>query len=163
MKHKHHIVPRHMGGSDDPTNLVEVSVEEHAELHLHLYLSHGRWQDWTAAMCLSGQATVQETTLEAIRYTSSKTCAKRNRENNPMWSAEVRAKCSATLKASWAADPEKCKAVGERQKKVNTGKKRTPEQKARYAEAARKRWANKKARQEQSERTKKGWEKRRSS
>lgn len=160
MKHKHHILPKHMGGSDDPSNLVEVSVEEHAELHFALFLEHGKHADWAAAMCLSGQATVQETTLEVIRYTSSKTCAIRNRENNPMKNPEVAAKQGATSSANWKANPEKCKAVGERQRKANLGKKRTPEQKARYAEAARKRWANKKAREAQAEAVKKSWEKR---
>ena len=54
MKHKHHIIPRHMGGTDAPENLVEVTVEQHAELHLALYLEHGHWEDYLAAMSLSG-------------------------------------------------------------------------------------------------------------
>ena len=33
MKHKHHIIPRHMGGTDDPSNLIELTIEEHAEAH----------------------------------------------------------------------------------------------------------------------------------
>lgn len=54
MRHKHHIVPRHIGGTDEPENLVEVSVEEHAELHLALYLEYGRKEDYWAFMGLSG-------------------------------------------------------------------------------------------------------------
>ena len=27
MKHKHHIVPKHMGGSDNPENLIELTIE----------------------------------------------------------------------------------------------------------------------------------------
>jgi hypothetical protein len=33
MKHKHHIIPKHMGGTDDSDNLVELTIEEHAEAH----------------------------------------------------------------------------------------------------------------------------------
>jgi hypothetical protein len=45
MKHKHHIIPRHAGGTDDPSNLVELSIEEHAEAHRVLYEKYDRWQD----------------------------------------------------------------------------------------------------------------------
>lgn len=48
MSHKHHIIPKHAGGTDDPSNLVELSVEEHAEAHRILYEQHGRWQDYVA-------------------------------------------------------------------------------------------------------------------
>lgn len=43
-----------MGGTDEPSNIMECSVEEHAELHFALYLAHGHWQDWYAAMGLAG-------------------------------------------------------------------------------------------------------------
>ena len=43
-----------MGGTDEPSNLMEVSVEEHAELHFALYLNHGHWQDYIAALGLVG-------------------------------------------------------------------------------------------------------------
>ena len=43
-----------MGGTDEPSNIMECSVEEHAELHFALYLEHGHWQDWYAAMGLAG-------------------------------------------------------------------------------------------------------------
>ena len=54
-KHIHHIIPRHAGGSDDPSNLVELSVEEHAEAHRILFEQNGAWQDYMAWKCLSGQ------------------------------------------------------------------------------------------------------------
>lgn len=54
MKHKHHIIPRHMGGTDDSNNLVELSVSEHAEAHRKLYEQYGRWQDYIAWKGLSG-------------------------------------------------------------------------------------------------------------
>jgi len=48
MLHKHHIIPRYLGGSDDPSNLVELTVEKHAEAHRLLYEQHGNWQDYVA-------------------------------------------------------------------------------------------------------------------
>ena len=46
--HKHHIVPRHVGGTNDPSNLIELSIIDHAEAHKLLYEQHGRWQDYVA-------------------------------------------------------------------------------------------------------------------
>jgi len=54
MKHKHHIVPKHMGGTDDESNLVELTIEEHAEAHKKLFEEHGRWQDYIAWKGLAG-------------------------------------------------------------------------------------------------------------
>ena len=55
MKHIHHIIPKHMGGSDDPSNLVELTVEEHAEAHRILYEKHGYQADFMAWQMLKGQ------------------------------------------------------------------------------------------------------------
>jgi len=55
MKHKHHIIPRHMGGSDDPSNLIELSIEEHADAHRVLYETHRKHEDYVAWKNLSGQ------------------------------------------------------------------------------------------------------------
>ena len=54
MKHKHHIIPKHAGGTDDPSNLVELTVEEHAEAHRKLYEQYGNWQDRVAWQGLAG-------------------------------------------------------------------------------------------------------------
>lgn len=80
--HLHHIVPRHAGGSNDASNLVEVSVEEHAELHLSLYLEHGRWQDWIAYHMLSGKTTDTEwARREAARmYMSNRVVSEETRQ-----------------------------------------------------------------------------------
>ncbi len=53
-KHKHHIIPQHIGGTDDPENIVELTIEEHAEAHRKLFEEHGRWQDEFAWKSLSG-------------------------------------------------------------------------------------------------------------
>lgn len=46
--HKHHIIPKHMGGTDDESNLVYLSIEEHALAHKKLWEEHGHWQDEVA-------------------------------------------------------------------------------------------------------------------
>lgn len=58
--HIHHIIPKHMGGTNDPKNLIELSVEEHAEAHRKLYETYGRWQDHVAWKALSGQISTDE-------------------------------------------------------------------------------------------------------
>ena len=55
IKHKHHIIPRHAGGTDEPSNIVELTIEEHAEAHRLLYEKYGRDEDRLAWLGLSGQ------------------------------------------------------------------------------------------------------------
>lgn len=58
--HKHHIVPKHAGGTDEPSNLILLTIEEHAEAHRILYETHGRWQDKVAWLTLSKQISCGE-------------------------------------------------------------------------------------------------------
>ena len=60
MKHIHHIIPEYMGGTSDPSNLIELSVEDHAEAHRKLYELHGNWQDYCAWQALSGRIGKEE-------------------------------------------------------------------------------------------------------
>jgi len=63
--HKHHVIPKHMGGSDDSSNLVELTVEEHAEAHKKLYEQYGHWQDKIAWQALAGQIGLDDAIQEA--------------------------------------------------------------------------------------------------
>lgn len=54
MKHKHHIIPKHEGGTDNPENIVYLSVSEHAEAHKELYEKNGKIEDYLAWKGLSG-------------------------------------------------------------------------------------------------------------
>ncbi len=56
-----------MGGTDDPSNLVEVSVEEHAELHFALYLEHGKYEDYIAYNMLAGRTSEGERVMNILR------------------------------------------------------------------------------------------------
>jgi 5-methylcytosine-specific restriction endonuclease McrA len=53
VKHLHHIIPKHCGGTDNPENLVELTIEEHAEAHQKLYEQYGRIQDKRAWLGLA--------------------------------------------------------------------------------------------------------------
>ncbi len=67
--HKHHIIPKHMGGTDDPSNLVELTVEEHAAAHKKLFEEYGHWQDELAWKGLSGQLSKLDVISEIARKT----------------------------------------------------------------------------------------------
>lgn len=66
MKHRHHIIPRHAGGTDELDNLVLLTVEEHALAHKKLWEEHGRIQDYIAWQSLSGQITHEEARRLAV-------------------------------------------------------------------------------------------------
>jgi hypothetical protein len=83
MKHKHHIIPRHMGGSNDPSNLIELSVEEHANAHLELYKKHAKSEDLLAYKCLKGYLSKVEIIQERSRI-GGKTQGKKNAESGHM-------------------------------------------------------------------------------
>lgn len=77
MKHKHHIIPKHAGGSDDPSNLIELTIEEHAEAHRILYEKYGKIEDYCAWKGLTGQLTKEE--ILAVIYQEN---GKRQGEKN---------------------------------------------------------------------------------
>lgn len=49
-----------MGGTDDPSNLIELTIEEHAEAHRLLWEKHGTKEDWLAWKGLSGLISKKE-------------------------------------------------------------------------------------------------------
>lgn len=60
--HMHHIIPKHMGGSNEPSNLIKLTVEEHAEAHRKLWEEHGKLEDHIAYRMLSGQISAADAT-----------------------------------------------------------------------------------------------------
>jgi len=65
--HKHHIIPRYEGGSDDPSNLVELSPTQHAMWHFAEWQRKGRREDriaWQGLSKIIGQG-------EAVRQASA--------------------------------------------------------------------------------------------
>jgi hypothetical protein len=85
MKHKHHVIPKHMGGSDDPSNIVELTVDEHAEAHLKLYEKYGKHEDLCAYYMLSGN-------IEKFRKVYSKlggTASQKKRQQQGLSGSEL--------------------------------------------------------------------------
>ena len=93
--HKHHIIPKHAGGTDDPSNIIELTIEEHALAHKKLFFIYGRWQDEIAYLTLSGQIGKEEAKIRAIREGAKK------RRGIPR-SEESKRKQSGTLKGRTA-------------------------------------------------------------
>jgi len=98
LKHKHHIIPKHMGGSDDSSNIVHLTVEEHAEAHKKLYDEFGRWQDLVAWKGLSGRIGKEDiirlTIIESNKARSGEFAGDKNPSKRP----EVRDKISKALR-----------------------------------------------------------------
>jgi hypothetical protein len=65
--HKHHIIPKHAGGTDDPSNLIYLTVEEHAEAHKLLFEQYGRWQDELAWKGLLKLITHDEAMIRSMK------------------------------------------------------------------------------------------------
>ncbi len=53
--HRHHKIPKHAGGTDDPENIVLLTPEEHAAAHMELYETYGRREDLGAYNLLMGE------------------------------------------------------------------------------------------------------------
>ena len=66
--HLHHIVPTHAGGTDDPSNLVKVNRAMHQFMHRLRYSETGDYFDCCAANLLSGDWTVEQARVEALKH-----------------------------------------------------------------------------------------------
>ncbi len=124
MKHKHHIIPKHMGGSDDPSNLFECTTEEHANLHLSLYFDNGNWEDWIASQAISGIMKNEEVIHEILVLNGSK---KR--------SEETKKKMSESAKKAWETRSRVQSFVPS-----TLGLKHTDEAREKMSQAAKDRW-----------------------
>jgi hypothetical protein len=113
IKHKHHIIPKHAGGTDEPSNIVELTIEQHAEAHRILYEKYGRNEDKWAWLGLSGQIGKDE----ILRLISMSQKGKKKPEGHGE-------KVSAFRKTFRYSEESK-KKIGD----ANRGKKRTEEQK----------------------------------
>ena len=102
-----------MGGADDPKNIIELTVEEHALAHKKLYEKYGHWQDKFAWQGLSGQLGSKQKIIEEFYKQNGKQSAK-------YLTKEVR------------------KRAIENARKTNTGRKLTEEHKAKIVRTGQK-------------------------
>lgn len=84
LSHGHHIIPKHIGGTDDEWNFVFLTVRQHALAHRLLWKIDGRWQDKVAWQGLSGRISCEETISAVIA----------NSNRNRVWTEQQREKLS---------------------------------------------------------------------
>lgn len=65
--HIHHIIPKHMGGTNDESNLVKLSISEHANAHYELWQEYKKEEDLIAWRMLSGQISSAEARILAVK------------------------------------------------------------------------------------------------
>ena len=58
--HRHHVIPTHRGGSDDPSNIISVTPTQHSMWHWAEYFLWGIEWDRIAANGLAGQINKEE-------------------------------------------------------------------------------------------------------
>ena len=113
MKHKHHKIIFENEKRIRTNELVIYTIEEHAAEHKRLYEKYGHWKDKLAWKGLSGQIPSKEVILEMYRLNGKANV-------HHMHTPEVR------------------KKQIQRTKEVNTGRKLTPEQKAKISRLGKK-------------------------
>lgn len=123
--HNHHIIPRHAGGTDDPKNMVRLTVPEHAEAHRLLYEQYGRKQDYVAWKATAGIIGREEITKELQSLPRSEETRKKMSEAKLGKKRIPRTKehCqnqSEAMERYWTAEMKQKQSAG------MTGKKRGP-------------------------------------
>lgn len=83
-KHRHHIIPRYSGGSNDRSNIVELTPIQHAMWHYAEWLRKGEENDRLAWRGLAGLISSSEAREQAIRL-GSKLAKEARAKNNPKW------------------------------------------------------------------------------
>lgn len=103
MKHLHHIIPKHMGGSDELDNLIRLSIEEHAQAHFDLWKKFGHIEDKIAWECLSGRKLSEEERIILSKSGFEKFLLDENKVS------EWRTKISSTLTGKVQSEKTKLK------------------------------------------------------
>ena len=113
--HYHHIVPKHMGGTDKQSNLIKVTIKEHSKAHKKLWKKYGRKEDYLAWKALSGQIGKEE-----ILYERSLLGASQPKEKNGMWGRTH----SKEQKEKWSKKRKGVKLSSETKRKMSEAHKK---------------------------------------
>jgi len=89
-----------MGGTNDPSNLVELTVEEHAEAHRVLWEKYGAKEDWLAWQGLAGIIGKEELLHQLFVHAGSKSRPPVGHKANlgKKWTQEHKDKISLSTK-----------------------------------------------------------------
>jgi hypothetical protein len=126
-----------MGGNDNEDNLIELTIEEHAEMHKILYEKYGKKEDYLAWKGLLGQIDIEEIIEEKCSIGG------KNNKNIPK-TEEHKNKISETLIEFFSNEEERIK-VSERMKgNINSKNHSSKEYKKKQSEAMKKAWKKRK-------------------
>jgi hypothetical protein len=78
-----------MGGSNDPSNLIELTVEEHALAHKQLYEKYGKIEDKIAWLCLSGKTEEAEKLRIKLAQKAFKEKFLTNKKKKEQWKKRI--------------------------------------------------------------------------
>ena len=81
--HFHHIIPVHMGGTNNPSNLIKVNTAMHAFLHKCLWEEYDNHYDYIAWKCLSSQITNEEANIMATKHANRGNTYRKGRPGTP--------------------------------------------------------------------------------
>lgn len=93
--HLHHLIPKHLGGTDTPSNIVKVNVAMHAFLHKCLYEEYGHEWDriaWQGLAGLIGHDEVMKQVHMAKGPAVSAGLKKRYHEGHQPWNKGLKGK-----------------------------------------------------------------------
>jgi hypothetical protein len=133
MKHIHHIIPKHMGGTDDPSNLVELTIEEHAAAHKKLWEEYGEEFDRLAYLSLSGQIGKEEIIQMKLKAASARSSGNTGRKFSEEWKENI----GKASKKKWDELKKNGYDHGQKlrgEKNGMYGRKRTEEEKKKMSE-----------------------------
>ena len=72
MIHKHHIIPRYEGGSDDDSNIVRLTPTQHAMWHFAEWTRKGKWEDFCGFKMILGDVNSPDLRLARTRWAGQK-------------------------------------------------------------------------------------------